>query len=82
MILELLRAQVAECAEWSGRLLSLGLAIADSFARHMGGRLELHSPVSGEASGFEARLVLPVEKGVSRLQPRIASSRMLPKILR
>ena len=37
----------------------LGLAIADSFARHMGGRLELRSPPPGAASGFEARLVLP-----------------------
>lgn len=37
----------------------LGLAIAESFARHMGGRLELRSPAPGLASGFEARLVLP-----------------------
>lgn len=36
----------------------LGLAIADSFARHMGGRLELRSPPTGEDTGFEARLVL------------------------
>lgn len=36
----------------------LGLAIAESFARHMDGRLELRSPPSGEVDGFEARLVL------------------------
>ena len=36
----------------------LGLAIADSFARHMGGRLELRSPASSEGAGFEARLIL------------------------
>lgn len=36
----------------------LGLAIAESFARHMGGRLELRSPAPGEDAGFEARLVL------------------------
>ncbi len=36
----------------------LGLAIADSFARHMGGRLDLSSPPPGEDAGFEARLVL------------------------
>jgi two-component system OmpR family sensor kinase len=36
----------------------LGLAIADSFARHMGGRLELRSPPNGEEVGFETRLVL------------------------
>ena len=36
----------------------LGLAIADSFARHMGGRLELRSPPEGEDTGFESRLVL------------------------
>jgi len=36
----------------------LGLAIADSFARHMGGRLELRSPPPGHDAGFEARLVL------------------------
>jgi two-component system OmpR family sensor kinase len=36
----------------------LGLAIADSFARQMGGRLELLSPAAGLNSGFEARLVL------------------------
>lgn len=37
----------------------LGLAIADAIARGAGGSLELISPMTGEADGFEARVVLP-----------------------
>ncbi|MDM9620844.1 HAMP domain-containing sensor histidine kinase [Rhizobium sp. S96] len=37
----------------------LGLAIADRIVSQMGGTLELFSPASGEASGFEARIILP-----------------------
>jgi two-component system OmpR family sensor kinase len=43
----------------AARGAGLGLAIAESFSRHMGGHLELHSPAPGQESGFEARLVLP-----------------------
>lgn len=42
----------------------LGLAIAESFARHMGGRLELLSPAPGRADGFAARLVLPEDRPI------------------
>ncbi|KQV66299.1 HAMP domain-containing sensor histidine kinase [Rhizobium sp. Root1220] len=37
----------------------LGLAIADRIVSQMGGTLELLSPASGEATGFEARISLP-----------------------
>ncbi len=37
----------------------LGLAIADRIISQMSGTLELLSPASGEASGFEARIRLP-----------------------
>ena len=37
----------------------LGLAIADRIVSQMGGTLELLSPVAGELSGFEARMILP-----------------------
>jgi two-component system OmpR family sensor kinase len=36
----------------------LGLAIADTIVRQMGGLLELRSPASGRMDGFEARIVL------------------------
>ena len=41
-------------AEGSG----LGLAIAETLVGQMGGRLELYSPVTGGASGCEARIVI------------------------
>lgn len=37
----------------------LGLAIADRLMQQMGGSLDLRSPASGRADGFEARIVLP-----------------------
>lgn len=37
----------------------LGLAIADRIVTQIGGRLELLSPASGRADGFEARVLLP-----------------------
>lgn len=37
----------------------LGLAIADTIVRQMGGVLELRSPASSRGDGFEARIVLP-----------------------
>jgi len=37
----------------------LGLAIADTIVLQMGGVLELQSPASGRADGFEARILLP-----------------------
>jgi two-component system OmpR family sensor kinase len=37
----------------------LGLAIAETVMRQIGGRLELHSPVRGEAAGFEVVLRFP-----------------------
>jgi two-component system OmpR family sensor kinase len=36
----------------------LGLAIADTIVRQMGGVLELRSPASSRGDGFEARIVL------------------------
>ncbi len=43
----------------SARGAGLGLSIADTIVRHMGGVLELRSPASGRSEGFEARIFLP-----------------------
>lgn len=40
----------------------LGLAIVQAICQRIGARLELSSPAPGRRNGFEARLVLPVQK--------------------
>lgn len=52
-------ARGASAAEGTG----LGLALVDTIARQAGGRLELISPVEGQADGFEARLSVNPVRG-------------------
>lgn len=56
---EALARLTARFQRGGGAGFGLGLHIAEQILRQAGGRLELSSPVPGQAEGFEARAILP-----------------------
>jgi two-component system OmpR family sensor kinase len=54
---------------YGGQGSGLGLAIVQAIAQQIGATLELRSPATGRADGFESRLALPPAPDGARAAP-------------